>query len=321
MDHPVLRFGLFELAILIPLVAGFMWRKRRNVSPETPRRIFWISLLGFETPIYTFLGWGLSLNRELMFLPLIGIIIAGTGLLALFAAGKKWGYDRQSLGTLAACGALSNQGYFLGGYLCLLLVGERGLALAVLFIFYWNFFIYGFLFPIARWSSGEAEHITFEPISAFRQLITDLRAVPLPGFLLGISLNYYGITRPEWIRIYLKFAPPVSSILVLLGVGLTIQASALRSHPKMVAAVSGVKFLLMPAAGIGLALLLGLDRESLTVVAIESACPTAVFSVVISTLFAMNAELAATLLVWTTAVFLAVVCPLLTFLFTGPLKP
>ncbi len=321
MAHPILSFILFEMMILLPLVAGFIWRQKTSVTPATPKRLFWVSLFGFETPIYAFLGWGIRLKPELAFLPLIGGLTALSGLVALYWTGKRAGYTRQDLGTLAACGALSNQGYFLGGYLCLLLVGEQGLALSVIYIFYWNFLVYGVLFPIARWASEETDHLSFEPLNALRQLATDPRAIPLPGFLLGLTLNAFEIARPAWIASYLKFAPPVSSIIVLLGVGLTIEAGELRMNRRLVMAAGSVKFLLMPAVGISLALLAGLNREAFAVVVIESACPTAIFSVVISTLFAMNSRLAATLLVWTTGVFLVAICPLLIYLISGPLKP
>lgn len=321
MSNPVTKFALFELAILIPLAAGFFWRMREAVNTETPRRIFWLSLICFETPIYMFLGWGLSLRSDLLFLPLIGFLSALGGLATLIWFGRRFGYDRASLGTLAASGALSNQGYFLGGYLCLLLIGEEGLALSVVYIFYWNFLVYGLLFPISRWASGESERLDIHPVTALRQLFTDLRALPLPGFLFGLILNQFDVVRPDWISAYLKYAPPVSSILILFGVGITIDSSQLRLHSRLVPAVALTKFAVMPAIALGAAWMVGLDHHAFAVVAIESTCPTAIFSVVISTLFAMNTRLASTLFVWSTGIFMMVICPLLMYLFSGPFKP
>lgn len=315
MEHPLLRFAVFELTILLPLVAGYAWRRRMAPGPDLARRVFWISLIGFETPIYMALGWGMKFQPGHLKLPLIGLVISVAGLLALYMLGRRWGYDRPSLGTLAATGALSNQGYFLGGYLCFLLAGETGLALSVVFILYWNVTVYGLLFPIARWASGESEHLSFAPVSAIWQLVTDLRAIPLPGFLLGLLLNRLDVARPEVVANYLQVAPPLSILVVLFGVGLSIEASELCAHSRMVWAASATKFILMPSIAVAMAFGMGLEGNDLLVVVIESACPAAIFSVVISTLFNLNPRLAAALLVWTTAIFLVAVCPVLVLVF------
>ncbi len=106
---------------------------------------------------------------------------------------------------------------------------------------------------------------------------------------------------PGWLITANQWGLYLGVVVGFLAVGFAIHAGRLRSHAGLIAALSGVKFIVSPVIGLALALAFGLDGRTLAVIAIESACPVAISAVMTSAIYDLDKELAGGALIVTTA--------------------
>jgi predicted permease len=100
----------------------------------------------------------------------------------------------------------------------------------------------------------------------------------------------------------------IVGILLQFGsVGMTVYAGQIPVFWKRAVGSGLLKFLLSPALMLGLALAMGITGQPLYVCVLLAAMPTALYSVLIASLFGLNRDLANTTFILTHAVCLAAV--------------
>lgn len=237
-----------------------------------------LSLWGFPKP-----------DTKLFILPFIGLgaYVFGGGL-ALLAAWLLQ-LKRAQAGSLYCCASFANVGA-IGALVCLLFLGEDAIALAALYRLFEEIFYFGAAFPVARRfgrHTGDTQGY-FKPGPAIILIILGLGA--------GICLNMGGVYRPEILGAVASASLIIATIIFLLAIGLTLRLSRIGRYWKEIGALCVIKFILLPFLLTGMAFLIGLGAWEggieLKAVAILSAMPVAMTSLIPPAIFNLDVDLA-----------------------------
>ena len=139
----------------------------------------------------------------------------------------------------------------------------------------------------------------------------DIRVFPFLGLAAGIGLNISNIDRPEFFASVTKILVPTATFAYFASVGLTFSFSAVKRFKAVCVSTSVLKFVVSPAVGVGLALLMGyhriLDALPLKVVIIESCMPVALSALLLTRFFDIDKDLANACWLVTTFMMLLVI--------------
>jgi hypothetical protein len=197
----------------------------------------------------------------------------------------------------------------MGGFVCYLLLGEKGLGLSFIFLSYFIPYLFLVIFPYAKKiSSGES--YSYKLVKDF---FKSLRNMPLYAMIAAIGLRLAGNDRPV-----MDF--PINSLLMLsigmyyLSLGMSFSLKDMFSFNRESLLLCLIRFLLMPVITVTVLFFIKLDPLIEAIILIESFMPAAVYSVMSSVLFELDERRASTMFVFNTASFLLFILPLL-FLF------
>ena len=253
--------------------------------------------------------WGLpSPDPRLLALPALGLAAwaAGGALALLFS---RWmGLGRAQTGSMYCCGTFTNIGA-VGCLVAVMYFGEKAIAMASLYRLCEEMFYFAVALPISRRFSvapGQA------PSGRFR--LDPVLIAILMALGLGLALNLAGVSRPAIFGTLSAAAMTTGTVFFLLSIGMGLRLSRMASYVRESAAVSIIKFLLVPVLITSLAMLAGLGNVDggvpLKVVAILSAMPVAMNALIPPSLFELDLDLANACWVFTT-LELVVVLPVL----------
>jgi hypothetical protein len=295
------KFIIFQLVVLIPFFIGSLLQKKMVKAPQTLIRM---NLICLEPLIALWSIWGLSLNLTYIALPISGffLVLAGGVLGYLFMPFVR--LQGKSKATFIISSSLANHGFTMGGFLCYLFLGERGLGLALIFTSYFMPYIFFVVFPYARsLSSKERFGIKF-----LQENIINIQNMPLYAIIVALCLQLFGIKRPN------IFFP--IDVILLISVGMYYFALGINFNVKNIfscfrenVSIIAIKFLLIPLMTLITLKFIHLDNLVAEVILIESFMPAAIYSVVASVLFNLDAKLATNLFVINTIVFIAFAFP------------
>jgi len=316
----VSRFILIITGITLASAVGYIARKKnwldeRHAGPL----MFYTVILGW-TPASCLVLWKLPLQWSLMALPVFSTVlpVALAPFGYLFAKLHK--LDSKSAGTYIVAAGISNIGFTMGGFVCYCLFGELGLGYANLFAASWAIPYVSFYYPLARRYGDPTSRLDTKFIL---RTFFDARSLPVLGTVAGLLLNLFKTPVPGWIEtIHLLDILIILSVLVSFAiVGLQMHFSHLARGKSLHLSLSLVKFVITPLLVVPFLILAqylfgDLPLEAQKVVYIQSFMPTAIFTVVIATLFDLNPKLASILFFVNTVIFLAVVLPIVAFLFS-----
>jgi predicted permease len=211
--------------------------------------------------------------------------------------------------TFLISSSLANHGFTMGGFLCYFLLGESGLGLSVILVLYFIPYVYCLVFPYARADAGQ--RISFRGF--FKKNMFDTQNMPLFAMAAGLLLNAAGIKRPA-VAFPLDALLLASISLYYLTLGISFTRMDMRGIRRELAALSIIKFIIVPGAAFAVLSLLPVDPALKAVIQLQAFMPAAIFSMVTAVLFDLDTDLASGLFVSNTIVFLAVILPAL-FLF------
>jgi predicted permease len=237
--------------------------------------------------------WNVILVDAKMFLlPLLGILSLILG--GLFAVGisKIQNLDRSKTGSMFVSGSFSNMGNF-GTLFCFMFLGEESLVFVAMFRLLEEFVYYSFGFPIAK-LYGKDESVRQR---IFVKLLTDpFIMATLLAILIGGTLNFSPIVRPEYYGSLLDVLVPLGTVLLVITVGYNMRITALHGYIKESFSISAVKFIMVPLCIVPIAYLFGIgnlyDGMVLKVILILTVMPPAFVSLVPPKLYGLNIDLA-----------------------------
>jgi predicted permease len=313
----VAKFILIVSGITIAAAVGYLARKKHWLEESSAGPLMLYIVIFGWTPASAVVLWQLPLQWSLVALPILStlmpILLSPFGY--LFSRFHK--LDPKAAGTFIVAAGIANTGFTMGGFVGYCLFGTLGLGYANLFSSSWAVPYVGFYYPLAR-RYGDPD----TKLSARFLLRTffDLRSMPILGSVAGLVLNLLAVPMPKFITTFhLVDLLVIASILISFAlVGLQIHFSHLTQKKILHLSLAVAKFIITPllmvpilyAAQCIFGQLPPLARK---IVFLEAFMPTAVFTVLISTLFHLNPRLASMLFLVNTVIFLALVLPLLAF--------
>jgi len=309
--NPLHEFYVFTAMIWGSLGVGMAWRWR---APRVGR---WTApLLKFNAVTFPVLGflvafWRLDVAKyggKLAAVPLVAALGSLATVVVARAFALRRGYPPRQYGAFLLSAAISNIGITFGMPLCYALFGLDGFALAGLYMLYFPFFVYIVLFTFAdrvrRVATGD-EATRDRPADLVTGFFRDpFRTIPILAIATGLVLNgtYGNQSIPEWLKAVNHVAVYLSLLVAFLAVGFTIHARGLRLYRGKVAALCVLKFMLTPMVAVGLAWAFGFSGRVLAVIAIQSACPVAIYAVMTTAIYDLDQDLAGAGLIVTTAI-------------------
>jgi predicted permease len=300
------RFILFQVLIIAPFAAGMAAKRRwrfRNL-PAFTKRLIRVNLVLIEPVIVLWSTWGLVLTKDLVMLPLAGLFLVAAGMAFGGVIRGRLGMSGKKGATFLISSSLANHGFTMGAFLCYLFLGERGLGLAFLFLAYFMPYIFLVIFPYARRVS------TGEPFSlaTVRDFFLNLQNMPFYAVVGSVILLSLGIQRPG-LAFPVDLFIIVSMALYYFTLGLNFEMPSFFTSGRENAALAGIKFILVPAVTLLILAAVHLDPALEAVILLQAFMPAAIYSVVASVLYELDAALASNMFVWNTLIFLAGVLP------------
>ena len=305
----IVKYVLFQILIIAPLIVGAVSRSRKLCTPAATRRLVNLNLMLIEPIVVLWSIWGLDLSGRMLLLPFAGVLLVVTGGLGGLVALKIRPLAPSSHATFLISAALANHGFTLGGFICYMLLGEAGLGRAFIFISYFMLFLMSVIFPYAR-----RVGLPQTSVGWFRTYVLTPQNLPLAAVLTAVVLQVAGVRRPNW-PMPIDVLLLISITLYYFTVGFNFEFSREGLSWIENLHMAAIKFALVPAAAFALTLVLPLDTASLKVIQIEAFMPAATYSVVTSVIFKLDARLASGLFIVNTAAFMLLVLPLLVFIF------
>ena len=291
------------------------------ISLDAVRKLLQKVALLFFMPV-TVLGaiWIVNIKAvSIAALPFIGFSAITMGGVLAWGAARFLKLEPRKTGALIPCGAFTNIGS-IGALVCFIFLGEEGFALVPIYKIFEELSYYAIGFPVAKYFS-QADRKNERTIDRLKGLAKDpFIIVALASITIGAFLNLSGIARPEYFRTVNSVFIPVGTTLLLVSIGLAMKFRSVRNYLRECAAVSLIKFLIVPVCMTSLALMIGYGAIDnglpLKVVMILTAMPVAFNALIPPSIFDLDLELANSCWFFTTAL-LIIVMPVLLVLVTA----
>lgn len=254
-------------------------------------------LFMFFTGFITFNSiWSLELQRlSSIMLPVVNLVLILLSLPPAYLFARLLSLPPKKKGSFIACSIFSNWGTTLGGFLCFVLYGSRGLYLANWYIAGCRLYHYFIGVPLLSFYRDNLK-------GSFGKTVGDIARRPLwyvPFVMIAaaILLNLLGIERPrsvDFVATRVLIFITVTGYSFSIGLGVTLQESVKRLKAAFFTAL--IKFVYNPLAAFVLLWVLGYFRQTdllpAMVVMVESFMPTAIMSVVLVKLLGLDEDLA-----------------------------
>jgi predicted permease len=318
-DVARLRFASMLVVLAGGLGSGYMAANRFGVQEHLAKKLMTVVLVCLNWPIALLVIWRMQLTTQLVWLPIVGVILMLTMTAFSAAVFSFFRLDQKSRLTLILAGALSNLGYTGGAFVCYALFGAEGLGLANLYLVLWIPTVYLVFFPILK-----ARELQIDRSEGGLRLsqILDARCLAIPAVISAIVLNLTNVRFPAFVsRLHIiDIFVYAASSLAFFAIGLRIKVSRLKNYVYLYFPLVGVKFVVTPVVALLLVGLLGSVGRDLSglvreVIIVLSVTPSAVVMVTISNVFDLDGPLASALWVVTTGIFAVIVAPVLFFVF------
>ena len=161
-------------------------------------------------------------------------------------------------------------------------------------------------FPMRAGNQQEDDLILHLPCDFF----LSLQNMPLFAIILSLILLALGIKRPHILFPVDAFIM-ISMTLYYFTLGLNFEMPSFFGSGRENAALAMIRFLLVPFVTLLVLKIVHLSPQVETVILVQSFMPAAIYSVVASVLFDLDAGFASNLFVWNSGVFLAGILPVL----------
>jgi len=299
-----LKFIIFQIIIIIPFIAGYILRKYLKSYRNTAKTLIKINLYSIEPFIVFWSIWGLTLAFDHVFLPVFGIALVIMGFLIGIISMRFSNQNSAGRKTYLISSSLANHGFTMGGFICYLLIGERGLGLSSIFILYFLPYTFLFIFTYARTT-------TVKKLLSFRGFADNFltfQNMPLYANFSALILHMAGIGRPD-IYMPIDFLLIVSVGLYYFTLGINFNFDNLLTVYKEHLMLALTKFLILPFIVLVILQFFDLNQDVKTIILVESFMPAAVYSVITSILFDLDSKLASSLFVVNTILFLILILP------------
>ena len=322
-----MAFALLKtfLVLVVGTFSGYLCQKLIDknhwIAPESKKEISIflqkLGMLWFVSITYIGSLWIFKIESitKIISMPFVGVVSIITGGFFAVMIARYHHYNRIDIGSMFSCGYFVNN-ITLGGMICFFYLGEEGYALVPIFTFLVRLLYYGLGYPIAHIYADDFVEQK-ETIKKIVEVIRDpFFYIGVGSVLVGIFLNLSSLKRPEIYATINEVLIPLTTFILLFSVGLTFKFSRVSKYLKECFIISLIKFIVVPATILVIALLLDYQSISqglpLKVSLILSAMPVAFNSVIAANIYNLNVDLVNSCWIFTTFAVLFVL-PLLLF--------
>lgn len=242
---------------------------------------------------------GAEIGGAVLFSVVTGL---GMGLLA-WLIGKGLHFERKILAATALTSMFTNAGNY-GLAVTLFAFGEEALSYASIF-FVTN--------ALMAYSIG-ALTASLGSSSLAQSLKNLLRVPALYGMLLGLGVMALDWQLPLPVNRAIDLLADASIPVLLVVLGMQLQASQWRGNRLPLAVASGLRLLVAPLLAIGISLLFGIQGATRQALVLEASMPTAVLTTVIATEYNLQPDFVTAVVFLTTLLSPLTLTPLLYFL-------
>lgn len=308
-----MKLIFFGIDLILPLCIGYACRYQSVIKDYVFNKMILNNIL-VVYPILSFLSfWILPLTSDLMWLPVIGIMIGLVpGLIAYFVAERKYTEDADR-GSYVMSAILSNLGT-IGGLCVFLIYGETGYAYQQLIVLFQYILMFMFCYPLAQYyyqRSHGGEKV--KRISVF-SILFSRNQLAVVGILLGGVLQAFGVPRPHELDGVASIFVHLGAWTALLPVGYSMDFAKMCGHYHELLDLSAIKFLATPLVIYLFSQFVIADEIMRNSLLILACCPAAVNAVIIARLYKLNINICVAAFIVTTGLFIFVVYPALFFL-------
>lgn len=317
MSKLIYSFAIIFLGLSLGYLIQVMSRTGRLRLPlpidDLRKLLQKVALLGLNPVAIVGAIWTVSIrNAGLVALPFIGFLALLTGGLLAIGAARILKLEPRKTGAIFGCGSFTNIGS-IGALVCFIFLGEAGFALVPIYKIFEEVSYYSIGFPIAKYYSG-AEEKNAKIYARLKSLTRDpFILVAVSSMVLGGLANVSGVQRPAFYGTVNAVLVPLATVLLLISIGLALRFSRVGAYLRECAAVSAIKFVLVPFCATSLAWAIGFggiqDGLPLKVVIILSSMPVAFNALIPPSIYDLDLDLANSCWFVTTAL-LVLVLPL-----------
>jgi len=300
--------------ILLPLVTGYFLKNHNIISKKACDWLIRFNVIVMVTVLTLMSFWELRLSAQLLWLPVIGILITAVpGYIGarFFADIFDNDLDR---GAYVISAMLSNIGT-IGGLCAFIMYGEEGFAYVQLVAAPQNILMVAAAFPMAKYyyEKHMASRNKAKLKLSFREMFITWNQFGIVGMAVGIALQLGGIPRPPVLGALFHNLVHILAWVSLLPVGYLIDFGHARFYYGKVTSMLWLRFVIVPVLFYLLFRLLFTGQVLLGSLVIMSAAPAAINSVITARLYKLNVDLTIAAFILTTIVFVLVVFPLFFF--------
>lgn len=256
-----------------------------------------IGMLFFMPISFMIAVWVVNFDDlRIILLPFIGLFALISGGVYGYLFARMSNAPPKQAAVLFSCSSFTNIGA-IGSLVCYMFLGEAGFALVALYKMFEEMFYYTTCFPFIRYLSAAEE---VQNNSFGHKLLAVLKdpfvATILSAFIVGLTLNLSGVSRPPFFETINALFIPAGTFLLIVSIGLGMRLSRLREHMSKGLQVTLIKTLLVPVGATALAWLVGLGGMEqglvLKVVLILSSMPCAFNALVAASIYDLDLDLA-----------------------------
>jgi len=290
------KFLIFIILIYGSLFSGYTIK---NILPKLSNwsRPLSRNLMIFISPIISLNSlWSLKFQSKIYWIaPILYVALMISSLIPSYIYAKIKKLNNYEKGSIISSALFSNTGVTLGGFICYLLYGERGLYFSTLYISSFLPFYYLVAFPMmSHYSSTSAISIR----RSIMELFTNPTSVtPISFIITGIVLNLMKVQRPPLLNyLVTHIFIFISTIGYSFSIGLGTKIGKSLKHTGHAFFIAFIKFVYNPVFAYILLYISGFFKLSnlipARVMLVESFMPAAIMSVVLVKLFNLNEDLA-----------------------------
>ncbi len=291
------------LGVLAYVGLGVLLRVTKLLVPEDAKPLntllIYVALpaLVFTTIQPTRIDWHLAV------MPGVAWLVALVGIAVAWGLTKLLRLEGPTAGAFILVAVFGNTAY-IGYPVASALLGDAGLVRAIFSDLFGNTAAIITLGALVASHYGEHD-LKVNPI---REILT------FPPFIaLALALLLRSVTVPVMVGSWLGALGKLVVPLIMVSVGLSLKPKSVREHLSKIAAIAGVKIVLLPLLALGIGTLLTRDSASMRILVLEAGVPSMMFTLVFGMRFKLDVDLiAAAILVTTVGAILTI--PLLQML-------
>lgn len=323
MDPRTAQFIVFIAFLAGCLVAGYSARRTGWLHENHSRKIHLLTVIVLWPMITLISVWGMRIEAQDIWLLVIPTVQVAIGAYVAIPVCRLFRLSRNHTGVILIASGLGNLGFTMGAYLayCILHPAEQALAYGIAFVTIMQVAMVPLVYPLAR--RYGSLHKGDEPLGKLIvNSFVDLRAMPLYAAVIGLILGSLEVPRAAFLTtpVFLNAIIYLGGAGAVVGIGMRLRLGDALRYPIENLVLAIMRFIVLPAATLGLISLIGLTPLPLSsllreVSIIEAFVPTALLTVMLSNIFHLDTRLASSAWLVNTIVFLVVPLPVLLWWF------